>query len=213
MVRAKVQTRAEHYGVTLQPHRKDGTLYLYSTDSATIAEAVVEASTAAFSRVILPIPFASQIVSQSPQGVDLYVLPDCVIAQGTGVTFYSNLLDVTGSDDMGAIVAKQAAQHPDPQPLPPGLAAALSRAEILAGREEPNISMKVERGNLVLSGDYALGKLHEPLPLEGKMPEAKLRVRAELIKRALPFAESFSVTDDSLLLYGEPGFTYVVAGL
>ncbi len=213
MVKARVATRVEHHGVTLQPDKKASKLYLYSTDSATIAEAVVDVATTSFERVILPLDFATQIVLQSPQGIDLYVLPDCIIAQGTGITFYSNLLDTSGSDDMGAIIARQADKHTDPQPLPAGLVAALSRAEILAGREEPNISVSVEKGALVITGEYAMGSLNETLKLEGKPPEAKLRIKAELLKRALPYAEGFSVTNDSMLLLGEPGFTYVIAGL
>ena len=213
MVKARVATRVEHHGVMLQPDTKASKLYLYSTDSATIAEAIVDVATTAFDRVILPLDFAAQIETQSPQGIDLYVLPDCIIAQGTGITFYSNLLDASGSDDMGAIIERKAENHPDPLPLPAGLAAALSRAEILAGREEPNITLSVEKGALTITGDYAMGSLNEILKLEGKPPEARMRIRAELLKRALPYVEEFSLTNDSMLLLGEPGFTYVIAGL
>jgi len=71
----------------------------------------------------------------------------------------------------------------------------------------------VEKDTLILTGDYALGALSEKLPLEGKHPAAKARLRAALVRRALAYAESFSLTEGSLVLYGEPNFTYIAASL
>ncbi|HVX91202.1 MAG TPA: hypothetical protein VHC20_06300, partial [Candidatus Paceibacterota bacterium] len=62
-------------------------------------------------------------------------------------------------------------------------------------------------------GNYALGSLNETLALEEKHPEAEMRVRAGLLKRALPYAESMSMTEKTLRLTGEPGFVYLVSGL
>lgn len=212
-VKASPPTRVEHHGILVQKEKKD--LGLYSTDSVTMARAHVKGAgaSATFEKVLLPRSFAEQIVSQSPEGVDLYVLDDCLIAVGEGVTFYSNLLDISGADDLGAIFARMQKSHPEPVALPAGLQEALDRAVILAGRkDEPLVSLSVDGAVLKLFGDYGLGKIDESLEIEGEHPKGKIRLRASHIGRALPFGENISITKESLLLLS-PGFAYVVASL
>lgn len=212
-IKASPATRVEHHGVVVQKAKND--LELYSTDSSTMVRVVVKgaAKGADFERTLLPRDFAEQLVAQAPGGAKLYVLSDCLIAEAEGISFYSNLLDLSGADDMSAIVTKNLAKHPVSIALPAGLESALARAEILAGTEEPAVAASVEDGTLKLEGKYALGAVQENLPLEGKHPDAKMRVRAGLLRRALVHAESFSMTKDSLVLRGEPDFVYLVASL
>ena len=212
-IKASPATRVEHHGVMVQVNKNN--LELYSTDSATMARAIIKgaAKGAPFERTLLPRDFAEQLVAQSPEGVKLYVLDDCLIAEAEGISFYSNVLDISGADDMSGIMAKNMTKHPDAVPLPPGLDGALSRAEILSGKEDAALEIAVDGDTLKLTGTYALGAVNESLILEGKPPAAKLRVRAELLRRALAHVESFSLTKDSLLLRGEPDFVYLVASL
>src|SRR6185312_8842857 len=101
---------------------------LYSTDSTTIAAVKLRGAgkSATFDRVLFPREFAEQLVVQSPEGADVYVLDECLIAAAEGVTFYSNLLDLSVSDDMGAIMVRKEGQHPAATPLPAGLEGALA---------------------------------------------------------------------------------------
>ena len=212
-IKASPATRVEHHGVTVLHNNNN--LELYSTDSSTMVQVTIKGGGkgADFDRTLLPRDFAEQLVAQAPEGAKLYVMADCLIADAEGISFYSNLLDLSEANDMGAIMAKNIAKHPKAVALPAGLESALARAEILAGLEEPAVDVSVEGSILKLTGTYALGALQESLPLEGKHPEAKMKLRAGLLRRALVHAETFSVTKDSLLLRGEPDFVYLVASL
>lgn len=211
-VKARPATRVEHHGVMMVRNKKN--VELYATDTNTMVRAVVEgAGGVAFESVLLPRDFAEQIVSQCPSGVALYILDGCLVAMSDDVRLYSNLLDTSSADDMAGIVSRLSEDHEEPVPLPAGLAGALERALILAGSELPAVSAKIEKNGLVLSAEYQLGTLSETLKLEGKLPAAELRFNAEHVKRALPFSESFSLNDKTLMLTGEPGFTYLVSSL
>lgn len=210
-IKASPATRVEHHGIMLQSG-KDG-LELFSTDSATMVRVIVGGEAPEDLKVLLPRDFASELVSQAPAGVKLTLAKDCTIAEADGISFYSNVLDISTSDDLSVIVEKNLEKHPKGAPLPAGLALALERAEILAGNRDAEIVAVVEKDHLLLSADYPLGQLAEKLPLAGKHPAAKLRLRAASLRRALPYAEEFSLTETSLILRGTPDFTYVVAGL
>lgn len=207
-VKASSPTRVEHHGVMLESD--DGKLFLYTTDSTTLASTFVEVE-GDLDRVLLPRLFAEQIVAQSPSGVELFVLKNCIIAKGSDVTFYSNLLDTTGSDDLGKIVANQQEKHSRRVELPAGFEGALARAAILSGKEDATVTLAVERDGLVVSGNYALGELKESLEFEGKHAAVTFRGDAEQIRRGLVHADSFSLTSGSMILQGEPNFLYIVA--
>lgn len=212
-IKASPPTRVEHHGVTVQRSKND--IELYATDSATMAcvRLAGVGKGASFERTLLPRAFAEQIVSQCPEGVKLYVFEDYLVAEGDGVSFYSNLMDISGSDDMAGIMTKKGTLHPTTVPLPVGLEGALARAEILAGAQEPAVELATDGASLSLTGDYALGTLKETLPMEGKLPSVKLRIKAGSLKRALVHAEGFSIEKGSLLLRGEPDFAYLIAAL
>ena len=212
-IRASPQTRVEHYGVLVNVNKND--LELVTTDSKSMAAVTLKGAGkgAAFEKVLLPFNFAEEIVSQAPEGVDLYVLEDCLIAVADSVELYSNVLDVSATRNLSEIIQHQLDGHPKTVELPPGFEAALSRAEILAGKDEAFLSVGVNGAGLQLQGSYGLGSVQETLPLEGKLAEAKLRVLAEMLRRGLKHSESFSVSKESLLMKGGGGFIYVVAAL
>lgn len=215
-VKASSPERVEHYGVIVQKRKRD--LFLGSADKIAIASAVVKGAAAdvEFERVIFPRTFAEQLVAQSPEGVDLYVLggdSNCLVAVGDGITFYSNMMDLADADNLDELVSRQRKTHPEAVPLPAGFEAALNRAEILAGREEPVVELETVKGALNVSGDYGLGQLDEKLDLEETLPAAKFRAKAGVLRRALPYSESFSITKNTLLMSGADGFTYVVGSL
>lgn len=211
-VKASSPSRVEHYGVMLQRRKKD--LFLCSADAITLGSTMVRGAGAGFEpeRTLFPRGFAEQLVAQAPEGVDLYILEDCLVAVGDGVSFYSNVLDVSEADDLEGLVASQVKEHPEPLALPAGFEAALSRAEILAGREEPVVQLDLEGNSMTLYGDYGLGQVNEKLEFEeGTAPKGRFRAKAGLLRRALPYSESISISKDSLLLRGPEGFVYVVA--
>lgn len=209
-VKASTPTRVEHHGVTIETD--EDKLFLYTTDSVTLASTYVDVE-GELEKVLLPRLFAEQIVAQSPAGVALTVLEDCIIAKGEDVTFYSNFIDAAGTDDLGKIVSSQQEKHPRKIALPVGLDGALARAAILSGRENATVSLATEGSTLTVSGSYALGELKESLELEAKHVAAKFRGDAAQIRRALVHADSFSLTPGSLILQGEPSFLYIASAV
>lgn len=209
-IKASTPTRVEHHGVTVEG--EEDKLFLYTTDSVTLASTFVEVEGSP-SKFLLPRGFAEQIVSQASGGVELSVLPSCIIAKGEDVTFYSNLIDTSGADDLGQVVASQQEKHSRRIPLPPGFEGALARAEVLSGREDAVVVLEAAGDVLTVSGNYVLGELEERLDLNQKHPTVKFRGNAKQIRRALVNAESFSLTTGSLILQGEPNFLYITSAV
>lgn len=211
VVKAPQPTRVEHYGVLAKRDGED--LTLYSTDSATMVAVTVEGAGAgvSFDAALLPRSFAEQIVSQSPEGVGFYVLSDCLVALGEDVSFYSSLMDISTADDMKAIVERKSALHKKRSPLPAGLEGALARAEVLAGAQESVIEVASTGKVLKITGSYSLGELSESLDLDEELPKASVRVLARHLRRAIPHSDEISVANDSLMMWGEPGYVYLVA--
>lgn len=214
IVHAKPMTRVEHHGVTMQ-HAEGGLqMFCVDGDSCIVRSHIETNEKLPSGRVILPRDFAEQLVEQCPQGVDLYVLDDCLIADGEDVTLYSNLLDMTGSADLAAIMDGQIEMHGDPVRLPLGLNEALSRALILSGNEPPKVEAKIEKNALVLRADYGMGNLSESFKLDTPMEDAALTFRADQLKRALSYVDHFSMIKGSMLLQDEDGaFVYLVASM
>lgn len=212
-VRAAPATRVEHLGVTMQQDKNE--LRFYSTDSASMAEAVVPVKKAAeVTGVMLPHDFAEQLVALAPEGAKLWVNKDCLIAEtGTETVLYATLVDLAQADDMGAIISRQQALHAQLLPLPVEFEQVLTRAEILASRDEPLVYVEVQDAALQVSGTYSLGSLHESFAMKGAKPAAKVGVKAGILKRALPFVDEVSLAKGSLLLRKGELFTYVLAAV
>lgn len=209
-VKASPATRVEHHGVMLTPGRKNITLA--STDTATIATVSVETDAAngvEFSKVLLPRDFAEQMVAQA-DGIILYVCEDCLIAVGSDISLYSNLLDIENADDLASVVETHAEKHGGGVPIPAGLVSALERATILSGKQPAVVNLKADGASLTIAGEYALGSVNEKLELE-KMPKASISIEAPLLQRALAYADSLSFNKDSLFLNGADGFSYLMA--
>lgn len=214
-VKASPATRVEHHGVTVVVKSGD-VLELYCTDSSSMARVVVEGvsnNQAAGSVFMLPRDFAEQVVAQTTDKVPLNVTADCIIAHLDDVTLYANIIDISGADDMAAIVSREEKKHPEALVIPEGLAEALKRAIILAGPEDAVVDLSLEKGGLKVVGSYKLGTLQETLVLDGTHPTAGIRVRARVVQRALEHAQAFSISKSSLLFRGEGNFSYVVASM
>lgn len=212
-VKASPQTRVEHYGVMVRVVKKD--LELYATDSASLVCITLEgaAKGAGFESVLLPRGFVEQLVKEASEGADLYVLKDCIIAETPAISFYSNVLDTANAQDLGALLGKSTGTLPESVPLPAGFAAALERAEILAGHVDPVVTLTFKGAILTVSATYPLGTLKEELTIIGKHPITSLKVNAPIVRRALAHAETLAANEKFFLLSGEPGFDYLVAAV
>lgn len=214
-IKASPQTRVEHYGVVVVVKPND-VVELYCTDSSSMARVVVSdisTNQAAGSAFMLPRAFAEQVVAQTTDKVPLNVTADCLIAHLDDVTLYANVIDISGADDMAAIVSREEKKHPEALAIPEGLAEALKRVIILAGLEDAVVDLSLEKGGLKVVGSYKLGTLQEALVVDGTHPTANIRVRARVVQRALEHAQTFSISKSSLLFRGEGNFSYVVASM
>lgn len=202
--------RLEHHGIAV--YRSKSNVDFYSTDNATIARATIEEKKSVLpSFLFLPRPFAEQLVSQCPAGADLYVAEDHFVAVGDGVELYSNALDTAGLADLPAIAEQHLDEHPDEVPMPTGLEAALDRAEVLVGADDPVVTVTLRKKEFHLGGKYAYGALSEKLKLEQEHPDAEIVVAISHLRRALMSATTFSATEESMLFFEEDRFLFVVA--
>jgi DNA polymerase III sliding clamp (beta) subunit (PCNA family) len=210
MVKASSATRIEHHGVLVYFDKKQ--IDLYTTDSSTIARATVDNSNSLVGEMILlPRPFAEQLVAQCLGGADLWVLSDCLVARADGIELYSNVLDISEIQDIRKVVAKAQKSHPTDIPLPAGLEAALDRALIIAGGDEASVEFVIEGDELSLSGGGDFGEVSERLKLEEPHPEVELSLTVALLRRALKLTDTFSAVDESIAFYGGDAFLYLVA--
>lgn len=202
--------RVEHHGVVVVPSDKGKGYDFYTTDSKTMARCSVKAKEPYDENLILPRPFVDQILRQCEAGGKLYILEDCLIADGADVRLYSNVLDASGLIDLGKMVKQIITGKEECIELPGGLSATLDRALVLAGPEEAFVVLSTEADKLRVEGDFKAGDLTEVLAVKAK-DKGTVKVQADQIKRGLAEAEEFSITSRALALYGGEAWLYLIA--
>lgn len=209
-VKPSQRSAIEHQGVVVESGKK--TTMLYTTDSKTIARVCVAGKDLFPERTLLPREFCEQVVERCAKGASLLV-GDHYMAAADDITIYCNMLDSSGVRDLGALVEKFIKKQPPPVDLPAGMEAALNRAVVLAGSEDPFVELHVKKGDLSMKGKFAFGALDEEFDMEGKHPDATIKIAAPHLRRGLAQADKFSFNDDTLVMYGENDFVYLIAGV
>lgn len=215
LVKASPVTRVEHNGIMLQVV-PDG-IELYATDSASLVRVTVAvdrlgSKPKGTDPVLLPRAFVEQLVSEAASGADFYALEDCLFAEYEKGSLYSNMLDLSAAERLDELFEKFTDHFPkEGVTLPPGLKGALERAEILAGRNEPFVTLKAKGKQLKLTATYPLGSLDEDFELDEKHETATLIVYAPKLVRGLVHAETFTFDEKAILLEGGGDFAYLLA--
>lgn len=215
LVKPVVQDRVEHYGVTV--FRDDAGCRLVTTNSHTVAQMQVESEFP--DKLVLPRTFVEQITEQlTGIPAKLFILSDCFAAIGdNGTQIYSNLLGNETIEDtpgrgLRGMVARITNDSRAGFTLPEGVGEALARAELLSGSEKgPLIDLALVGGELVISGKYKLGEVREAFEL-APAPDAETEITVELDQVRLKEAKSFAILAKALVLFGDGGFTCLIAG-
>jgi len=211
-------THVMHAGVTVQT-TADGVGF-YATDSKSLARLVLPAHRSQLPRVLLSWEFMRSIGELITPGATLHLTKDCLIVEQDGVLVASTLRELTDTaPDLAKTVVDRLKHAPKPVALPPGLARVLERATIL-GTEDAILTMTIRHGAgvradsdkvLSLSGIYPLGSLTQYLPLTGDPVLSGANFPAKLVDQALPYADRFSLSKETLVLYGGDTFTFLLA--
>ena len=210
LIKPNSPQRVEHHGVVVVPG--EGAVELFTTDTRTLARCFVPAEDYPEERFIIPRPFAEQIVRQCESGAALYVLDDCLVADGTTVRLYSHLLGTDELVDLGDVITRLLGKDETKGKvdLPSGLSAAFERAMVLAGGEEAMVKLTISKGKMKADGNFQAGDVSEVLDVKGA-PDVTATFRADLVKRGLAEADGFALIEKALVLYGGDTWLYVVA--
>lgn len=197
----KQETRVEHKGVLVWREKKSTALV--ATNSVTIALARLSSAFGAVN--ILPRAFVEQIVQSCHVGDRLCLFDDHLAAIGDGIELFAKVVDVDEIHDVRAIADDLRKAHPKPIPIPNGLKIALDRAVILDDNNDAVIRLEINGDDLIVAGTLKYGELLERLQLKAKHPEARTNFSAKMVLHGLDEAESLSLSEHALLLYGDAG--------
>ena len=209
-VKTSDATQAVHHGVVFEPF--DDHLELFTTDGNSMARVTVEEQLPEdVPRFVAPWGFLGRILELVEPDSKLFILDDCLLAGGGDVLICSNLLELPDAPNLiktlGAHLTKD-----KPVALPAGFQAVLDRALILAGSEEPLLTLTIDGETLRIEGDYDVGSVNEKLSVpKSKMPTVSVRFVANLLVRGLGHAETFTLSKKSIVLYGGENFLYLLA--
>jgi DNA polymerase III sliding clamp (beta) subunit (PCNA family) len=207
--KASSPSQSIHHGVLLSVGHDVVTIY--ATDGKSIASIGVKAKNVSMDKFLLPWEMlsVSAALLKGKDDAQLWLLEDCVVAGAPGTMIASNLVDLTGSPDVVGIMKTRFGGKM--QELPKGFGPVLDRAVILAGKDEPLLTLTTSKGRLRLQGKYALGQIDEELDLEGGGAAVKAKFPADLIAQAVPLSDRFNLTSSTLNLAGPNSFQYVLA--
>lgn len=212
LVTPSKRTQVLHHGVVAVV-QKSG-LEFYATDSRTIMRIQLDEKAAVgFDRVLLPWGFIDSIL-KFKAGTKLHILPDCLMAQANGALVCSNLRSLSEAMDI-VEVTRPHLNGKQALPTPATLAATVQRAKILAGGDEALLNLSLKDSNLRVKGEWATGSINENMSLkEVAAAEVVANFPANLIERGLDGTDSFSISKNSMVLYGNTGdaaVSYVLA--
>lgn len=203
----------EKLGVTVQFH---GGVTLYSTDSVSMAQVQLEMNTKAKAKsIILPTAFCEQLLRLCSKGGFIELRDDCAIAGNEdGVNIFARLVYSAKPLNFASIIEKHERWSKGAEmEVPDRLPLALERALVLLnGVPKAAVDFTIEEGHLTLE-TKADGRGHakDVISIPDHVPDISVRLDPELIKRALPFAESMIFTNAALIMRAGDDFTYIAA--
>lgn len=195
-------TRLEHHGISVFTADKE--LQLYTTDSKVLATVPVPGESKGIDSTVIPRAFAEQLIARCSAGAELKLLAKCFACEADdGLTLFSNVFDTADILELPGYVTKYAGDNsPKPFEIPEGFNAALERAVLLSGIENPAVSLKVDGKKLTMRGRFKGGELDEDFSLKVSQPVAGLDVLADKLL-AIKDVSSFSVSKDALVFYSK----------
>jgi hypothetical protein len=213
----------EQRGVTVVQNGKAADLY--STDAVSLSWARIDTGNRpvapAGSRLILPTPFCEQVTAlKGPAELKFdenaaYCLADVVTTgkkAGEDTKAYEMLIFSRLVEDENPVsfedVVKQHVWEGQGVAVPAQLKLRAERAMVLLS-EEP-LEVEVEDGQLYLYAQTPYGEVDDVLKFPDH-PDAKAKVDAALLHRALDGRERMAISKDSVVLTGPKSFTHIIS--
>ena len=201
---AKVK-RLEHSGVCIFAAGKE--LELYTTDSRSLALMPV-AQKSPLDRLLLPRIFVEQLLTQCGENTPIEIHDNYFCARAEQVTVYSSVQDTTAMLDL----PKHADRLSDAKffLIPEGFVEELQRAVLLAGPDEPIVSLQITGKKLMLRGELKLGVLAGEFDLGKSLPECSVLVNVEPLL-VVPSVDEMMISSGAVALRGKDDFMFFVA--
>jgi hypothetical protein len=219
-LRPVIQKRMEHHSVCVYPIGKSGEeMDLFTTDSVSLAYMpLVEAIGSNADALAIPREFADQILAQCKPGQELNFYTDHFALQASEkVWLYSNVFDTSEMLELGEAVDKFSDKKLTPTfDIPDGFTATLERAVLMAGTEEPVVSLRATGKTLVLKGQFKFGQLDEEFTLSAALPKVSIDVVAKTLLAVKDVTRMMILPrndreNGALALCGKDGFRYITA--
>lgn len=128
----------------------------------------------------------------------LFFSKDWAYAQLGDWSVYGRVLEIPNPIDFENEIKKTINVTPDWQPIPKGLAEALSRARVLADPESQKTKINIGKGGLKMSTETHMGEVKDTLPFKGR--DVDLNINAAHVYRALEHGEQISFLENCTLL-------------
>jgi DNA polymerase III sliding clamp (beta) subunit (PCNA family) len=203
--------RMEHHAVCIFAF--DGEMDIFVTDSKSLLVMPVPQSVTGTARKIaLPREMAEQIAGQCKADPELKMFDDHFVVQANEkVTLYSNVFDTSEMLDLPTYADKFTDDTiAPPVKLPEGFSAALERAVLLAGAEEPVVTLSGSAKSLKLLGRYKFGRLDEDFTLVKAIPKATILLDAKTLL-SVKDVDKLAISDGFANLRSDDGFMYIMS--
>ena len=205
--------RMEHYSICIYAVEEEMDLYLTDAKSIVVMP-VSEKIEGPGKQLALSRDLADQIVAKCKPGCQLNMYSDHFSVKASDdLQLFGNVFDTSDMLDFPTTVNNFANEKKFPSvAIPKELTAALERAMVLAGSEEPAVRLKTNGKKLQLSGQFRYGKLDEEFELD-KMPtsvtvnmDAKTMLSVKDVKK-------MSFCNRAVSFFGDDDFVYILAAL
>jgi hypothetical protein len=203
--------RMEHHAVCIFKVDEEMDLYVTNSQSMLIMPVSEEISGPAV-KLALPRELANQIIAQCKPGQTLNMYADHFRLQASDkVELFSNIFDTTEMLDLPTFASSYSDEKKFPSTdIPKDLMAALERATVLAGSDEPNVFIKMEGKKLKLTGKFKYGEISEEFDLAKAPVAATVRVDARVLL-SIKDVKKLSLHPKAMTFFGADDFIYTIA--
>lgn len=210
LIRPTNPRRMEHYAVCVYPMNQE--LEVCITDSKSIALAIVEESLEGKQQPLaIPRVFAEQLVSQCKDSPSVLLYFDHFEVQANErVALFSNVFDTSSMLNIPKTAAELIEGMPPSFAVPKEFWQALNTAVIVAGNEEPVVTLQVEDRTLHLKGTFGRGQLNEEFILAEKASKASIKVVAKSLLLAEK-AQYMTLSEKVIILVDDAGLCFILA--
>lgn len=190
--------------------------FLYSCDNFAVTRASAKGGGAKFEAVIAP-RFLSLLLDfvKGEKKARLFLSPRWTMVRlQSGAALWSKTVGAPSIGQFTKLIEGLEAACPPPVDVPPGLLAALSRAEaVLAFAPDHHASFNFSEGRLRIAGDAPSGSFTDTIKLAGTIPGCSDRYLPAMVKRILPLSPRFTAIPAQGLVFRGPTFFHALSAL